>query len=246
MSIIKFDTICSTSDFLKELSKNKTLTNFTTVVADEQTHGRGQMNAKWNSMSGKNLLFTVYADLKGLSLNLMPYINFLVSTVLYQTLCGFISKKHRLKIKWPNDIMSYSSKMAGILVENSVCDQAIEKTFIGIGLNVNQIDFSDLDNKATSMQMMEGGVFDRDEVLHFILEELKKVLSVNYIKSNQDLIQKEYLEKLYKLEIPSMFKDKMGHVFLGKIIGVSIQGCLQIEKDEGGVTDYDVKEIKFL
>ena len=46
-----------------------------------------------------------------------------------------------ISIKWPNDIMSQSKKMAGILIENKIKQGQIVSSIIGIGLNVNQETF---------------------------------------------------------------------------------------------------------
>ena len=64
MQLIKLDAIDSTNDYLKELSKTEVLENFTTVIAVNQTKGKGQMGAVWISESGKNLIMsTLIKDL---------------------------------------------------------------------------------------------------------------------------------------------------------------------------------------
>ena len=59
MKLIKLDAIHSTNDFLKELSQQEYLDNFTVVTAKSQTHGKGQMGSIWDSESGKNLIFSI-------------------------------------------------------------------------------------------------------------------------------------------------------------------------------------------
>ena len=49
MQLIKLDAIDSTNEFLKGLSSNQLLENFTVVTAENQTKGKGQMGAVWNS-----------------------------------------------------------------------------------------------------------------------------------------------------------------------------------------------------
>ena len=66
-----------------------------------------------------------------------------------------------LKIKWPNDIMSQSKKMAGILIENKIKQGQIVSSVIGIGLNVNQETFNQLP-QATSMYLSAHKKFDVD------------------------------------------------------------------------------------
>ena len=54
MTVIKLDAIDSTNDYLKRLSKETELDNYTVVIANEQTNGKGHMGAKWVSEKGKN------------------------------------------------------------------------------------------------------------------------------------------------------------------------------------------------
>ncbi|HYD90297.1 MAG TPA: biotin--[acetyl-CoA-carboxylase] ligase, partial [Flavobacterium sp.] len=59
MNIIKLSAIPSTNDYLKGLSATRHVENFTVVVAETQTAGRGQMGATWDAEPGKNLTFSV-------------------------------------------------------------------------------------------------------------------------------------------------------------------------------------------
>lgn len=45
MKLIKLDAIDSTNDFLKALASQDELENFTTVTAENQTKGKGQVGA---------------------------------------------------------------------------------------------------------------------------------------------------------------------------------------------------------
>lgn len=246
MNIIKLNTIDSTSLFLKELSKNESLENFTIVVADAQSNGQGQMNTHWHSAAGENLLFTIYAELKGLPVELSPILSFLIAIKMRAVLATILENKTKIEIKWPNDIMSYTQKIAGILVENKLKKRSVSETFIGIGLNVNQLVFPDNLPNACSMANISGLKYERELVLASIVKELKGVLTVDYIKKNKGIIKEEYLSYLYKFLIPSMFKDKDGSVFMAKIVDVSDEGLLVVEKEDELYYSYAVKEISFL
>ena len=60
MKLIKLNAIDSTSSFLKELAKNPIIENWTVVVADTQTSGRGQQTKNWVSEPNKNLTMSVF------------------------------------------------------------------------------------------------------------------------------------------------------------------------------------------
>ena len=59
MPLIKLDAIDSTNDYLKQFARKSELENYTIVLANEQTNGKGQMGAKWISEPGKNLTMSI-------------------------------------------------------------------------------------------------------------------------------------------------------------------------------------------
>ena len=99
----------------------------------------------------------------------------------------------QVTIKWPNDIMSYSKKVTGILIENQLKQNKIVSSVIGIGLNVNEEDFENLP-QATSILLATGKKHNLEEVLQLVSEgktnrEIAKALFLgegtvrNYVSS---------------------------------------------------------------
>ncbi|MDB0616381.1 hypothetical protein PG910_08610 [Tenacibaculum dicentrarchi] len=58
-------------------------------------------------------------------------------------------------------------------------------------------------------------------------------------------LEKEYLNVLYKKNVPSMFKTNQNILFMGKIIGVSDIGKLQIELENETIQEFGIKEVSF-
>lgn len=246
MNLIKIDAIDSTSSFLKDLSKNEAVENFTTVVAESQTDGKGQRNTLWHSAPGSNLLFTVFVDFKGLDVDFAPILSFLVALKIRDVVEKKTMGEGKILIKWPNDILSYHQKIAGILVENSIKNNQIDASFVGVGLNVNQRDFPDFLPNATSIANIIDGNCNKDLLLMEIRNEFKKVLTKEYITQHKDKIKAAYLKHLYKYQVPAMFQDTFGNEFMGKITNVSSLGKLVIEKEDEKKYKFNIKEIKFL
>ncbi|MDO3694400.1 biotin--[acetyl-CoA-carboxylase] ligase [Wenyingzhuangia sp. chi5] len=246
MNIIKLNAIDSTNRFLKDLAKKSDIDNFTVAVAEEQLAGKGQMNTVWHSEKGKNLLFTVYVELKGLSIDLIPYINFLSAVKIRDVIDDVLGNVSKIKVKWPNDIMSYNDKISGILVENILKKQQVDACFIGVGLNVNQLYFPSHLTKANSLANIKGNEFDKEMVLEKIILALEAVMNVDYIYNNLEKIKQEYLNQLYKINIPTMFMDTEQNIFMGKIVDVTNEGLLLLEKENDLIYSYAVKEIKLL
>jgi len=241
MITIKLDAIDSTNDFLKNLYKNSEVENFTMVVANSQTNGKGQRGSTWSSEEGKNVIMSVLIkDLIVKSEEIFD-INVIVSLSVFQVLKSF--NLSNLKIKWPNDIMSDSKKIGGILIENILKADNSIVSIVGIGLNVNQTDFSKLP-KASSIKNSTGTSIDIDLLANDIRKKLYQNMANKSI--NSELFWKKYEENLFKLNIPMAFEDIKKKQFMAIIRGVSSKGKLQLLLEDDSTVEYDIKELQML
>jgi len=70
----------------------------------------------------------------------------------------------RISIHWPNDVLLNQKKVSGI-----ICEQFKNAIICGIGLNVNNDDFSPRLENATSLKIDAGKTFDIDEILSYFI-----------------------------------------------------------------------------
>ena len=243
MKIIKLDATDSTNSFLKNLSQGSTLENLTVVVTQDQTKGRGQQESTWTSEPYKNLTFSALISLNEVKITQRRYLNFAISLALYTVL--FDKKTPKLSIKWPNDILSANKKICGILIENSFFGDSIKNSIVGIGLNVNQEIFPNSLPNATSLKLETTKEFDLDVLLNEILIELQKNIKVLESK-DYHLLEKQYLDVLYKKNIPTMFKNSKDEIFMGIISGISDDGNLQIQLEDDSILEFGIKEVSIL
>ncbi len=242
MFIVKLNAIDSTNSYLRKLSAEEIVQDYMTVIAKEQTHGRGQMGTVWSSQSAKNLTFSVFKDVSQFDLEHPFYISIVTSLALLKTLQFFSIS--RLSIKWPNDILSEDKKICGILIENVIKQNNINASIIGVGLNVNQTEFKNLP-KASSLKIISGKVFDLDEIVHIILKNLKHYFLL-LKKGHYDILKNDYETYLFRKNKPSTFKDEEGVVFSGFIKGISMSGNLQVLLEDAIIKEFDLKEIQLL
>ena len=240
MKIIKLNAIDSTNSFLKELAQSTTLENCTIVVTKEQKKGRGQQESNWVSEPLKNLTFSAYFTDFDLQISHQKYLNFAISLAIFDVLS--IHKIKDLSIKWPNDILSANRKTCGILIENTIKGRKINNSIIGIGLNVNQENFPDSLKNVTSLRNITNKVFDLDALLIEVVEKIKEKIQLISLKK-YTILETDYLNVLYKKNIPTMFKNSKDVLFMGKIIGISSLGNLQIELEDETVKEFGVKEV---
>lgn len=241
MKIIKLNAIDSTNTFLKDMVSKMSIDDFTVVVAKTQTKGRGQMNSEWVVEEGKNLTFSVFCRFEALRIENHKYLNFCVSLSVLEALKEI--EIPNLTVKWPNDILSGNKKIVGILIENSLKGSNISSSVIGIGINVNQDTFSNELPNASSIKMILNKETDLDTLLETVLFKLKENLEL--LKNEYQLLEENYLKVLYKKNVPTMFTNNQNILFMGKIIGVSENGNLQIELEDETIQEFGLKEVSF-
>lgn len=241
MKLIKLDAIDSTNDFLKALSSHKELDNFTVVTAENQTKGKGQMGSKWVSESGKNLIMSVLVKDFLYDNEQVFNISIIVSLAVIKTLKELDIPD--LSIKWPNDIMSYNKKIGGILIENTIKSDGRIVSVVGLGLNVNQINFELLPS-ASSMAVISGKSFDKDILPELIVEKIQQKIESWQTKSTD--FWKKYYNTLFRKGVPMPFKNLQNQNFMGIIQGVSSVGKLQVLLEDDSVSEFDIKEIQML
>lgn len=240
MNRIKLSATESTNSYLKQLMTSKNVVDFTVVTAVEQTKGRGQVNSNWESEAGKNLTFSVLKLHKQLGLEGHFLISICVSLAIYQVLSSL--SVPRLSIKWPNDILSGTSKICGILIENSIGGQEIKSSVIGIGLNVNQISFLNYP-KASSLKLILNRELHLEELLDLIIKQLSNSLS-QLQKPNWDLMFENYESQLFKKGVTATFQEPNGPLFAGIIQGVTKEGKLRLLLEDDKMMEYGLKEVK--
>ena len=115
----------STNDVLK----SEALADFTAVLTDHQTAGRGRMGRTWLSAPGHGLAFSVLVP--GTSRSQQSWLPLVAgaSVVGAARAQGAINAE----LKWPNDVLVEERKLAGILCEVRPDGRVI----VGIGLNVD-------------------------------------------------------------------------------------------------------------
>ena len=160
MKIINFDIIDSTQ--LEARRRLDKIDQNTVIVAKEQTAGVGKPGTVWHSVDG-GLYF---------SLIIIPKKDLLSSGTFTHDIAESVSKVLKIygivaTIKMPNDLLVDGKKICGILTENSK-----GKLIIGVGLNVNNIDFPN-GLEATSMRLLTGKKFEVEGVLGRILAQVE-------------------------------------------------------------------------
>jgi BirA family biotin operon repressor/biotin-[acetyl-CoA-carboxylase] ligase len=114
---------------------------------------------------------------------------------------------------------------------------------VGLGLNVNQTNFEGLP-KASSLAEITGQEFDKEQILSEIVTQLEN--NVTESKQNPASLRQQFVDSLYKKDIPMPFTNQNEKKFMGIIKGISPVGRLQVLLEDDLVAEFDIKEIQML
>ncbi|MEO1049653.1 MAG: biotin--[acetyl-CoA-carboxylase] ligase [Bacteroidota bacterium] len=237
--IIYMPSCHSTNDMASELAEKSDTADGTIVITSDQTKGKGQRGNSWESEPDQNFTFSIIFKPTFLSVTDQFYLNVITSLGIADFLIEL--GLHAVKVKWPNDIYFGDSKLCGILISNSLKSRYIDKSIVGIGLNVNQKHFDT--PKAASISTITG----RQYVLTDLFEVLVQKVEQRYIqlRGNQfNKLKTDYTDRLYWKGEMRTFKDDKG-LFRGEISGFDKQGRLMVEAPDG-TRSFGFKEIQYI
>jgi len=241
-NIIYLDKVASTNDYLRELLSNfKPLGEGTAILAEEQFQGKGQRGSTWVSEPGKNLTTSILLKPHFLSIEQQ----FALSATVAIAVVNWLKRKTKqdVTVKWPNDIYVGSKKIAGILIENKLKGNKIDASIIGIGININQVNF-DTATTITSLSILTDKV---DYVIKDLAPELFASIQTEY----NTLYTQSWRSQLDHYNELLFWKGEekpflvAGEKKTGIIKAVGIDGQLQVLIDNK-LQKFNIKEISHL
>ena len=151
--IILLESIDSTNKYLKQISCEST--EWTTVIAENQTSGRGRYDRTFFSPENCGIYMSVLLKPK-ISADSAVLITAAAAVAVSDAIEKLSSKQ--TQIKWVNDILIGTKKVCGILCEGVLNTQSgcIDSVILGIGINVYtpENDFDD------SIKNIAGAIFN--------------------------------------------------------------------------------------
>jgi len=239
---LNFDTLTSTNEYaLNLLAKNKP-SEGTVISTDYQSAGRGQYGSRWDSEGGKAITLSVIFRPVFLNISQQFDLNIVVALAVYEVI-----RKNApdvdLHVKWPNDIYIGDKKLGGILIQNAISNRKITSSVVGIGLNINQLEFSPELPNPTSLLLSTGREYDRDT----LIQDLCTCLEARYLQLKAgkiDSLKNDYYQTLYNFQIPAKYERADGQQFTGVITGISPEGRLCVRNEHGVEEMFGLKEIR--
>lgn len=164
------DTVDSTNTFLKRLAVQGAPEG-TCVIARQQTAGRGRRGRNFYSPEDEGLYLSVLLRPRARAHELMHLtaMTAVAASRAVESVCD-----RRPGIKWTNDLVFGTRKLAGILTELSVVAETMEAEYVvvGIGVNCAQTAFpEELAAIATSLQLECGAPPNRARLAAALIRE---------------------------------------------------------------------------
>ena len=239
-TIIKLDTVDSTNNFTAKKLLQGDLAEGTVIMASFQSEGKGQRGSNWESKKGLNLLCSIVLYPSFLKADEQFHLSKAVSVAAAMVLENLGIGK--VSIKWPNDILSDEQKIGGILIENTLHSGRLDSSVVGIGLNVNEQDFSEL--RATSILLETGRYHSVDEVGGSLFKTFNALYS--QLKSgNFQRIDEHYNRLLFGVNEAKSYEIK-GELKNCTVDRVSDSGELFLRDRQGIIGPLGVREVKWI
>ena len=170
-NFLYFEELDSTNSYL--LSGNEKRLG-TVVLSEYQLKGRGRKQRDWQASKEQALTFSIL-----LNNEIEPGNVNILSLGAAVALAQALENLHQFKVnvKWPNDVLIDGKKLSGILIESNSKGNKIEKIVVGIGVNVNQPNFTGTFNlRPTSVRMELKKMVSRERLLSEILNRFEEML----------------------------------------------------------------------
>jgi len=227
--VVFYTETTSTNDIALELA-GKGADEGTLVIADSQTMGKGRRNRKWLAPAGTSIL----ASLILCPLIELSQINKIVLITAISIVYAIRNVTHLpALIKWPNDVVINSKKIAGILAETKTEKNSVSYIVVGFGINVNvpKISFpEEIADIATSLSIESGCEISRI----YLLQEILRQIESRYLKLDNDSFLDEWknlsatIGRQVQIEYPDSIKT-------GLALDIDENGALTIKLNTGEI-----------
>ena len=203
--------------------------DFSLVIANEQTSGRGRMDRKWFTPPDAALAMSLILRPTAVEHAHLSRMTGLLALSLAESL---LQLGLAPQIKWPNDVLLSGRKVAGILVESSWMGESLDAMILGMGVNVLKAAVPPADQllfPATSIETELGRPIERGDLLKEILARALKW----HPKLGTDAFLKAWDEYLAFRGQQVQVEGRSEGPIKGKVLGLESDGSLRLQDNHG-------------
>lgn len=231
-------TVDSTNNYIARPDIQPKLQHKTVIMTDYQSSGKGQFGNTWESAKGKNLLISIFLK-PNLEVKDQFLLNSVAALAIKDTVSYFLPDS--ASIKWPNDIYVDHAKIAGILIENSIFGSKINRSIVGLGININQTKFDS--GNYNSFKLINKKENDINQILEYLLFRFN--IYYEQIAGPNSNLKEEFDQHLYGKNEMRSFNTPDHSEFKAIITGTTNDGKLNLTLENGEVRSFNHKEVFF-
>lgn len=196
----------------------------TVVVARAQTAGRGREGRAWSSPPDAGLYVSIVLR-PSLPLADVPPLTLALGIAACD---AAIAAGAPARLKWPNDVLVGTRKLAGVLVETQSQGSRLEAAIAGIGLNLTS--HAARPDTAIALDEASGRVIDRSAVLASLLDHLARWID-RYVALGLDAIIPAWHDRMATGLAARATID--GIIVDGTVAGLDRDGALLLRDPRG-------------
>lgn len=230
----------STNDLAKKLARDGA-DHLTVVWAHQQFSGRGRYGRQWDSPVGNvfwSMILRPRSDWPSLS-----GLSHVAALAVHATITSLVSQRDQVQIKWPNDVLINSKKIAGILIEarpsaatvSTFTSENSSNGWVVVGVGINVVHFPENVNYPATSLHAEGVIdVDRDQVIaaltRFFVEKL-----ASYVEKGTPYLNEQLLPLMAGVgnKIIVRVSDNVDDDVVGIFSGLDGEGQLVVTKGNG-------------
>lgn len=226
----QFQTLQSTSDFAIDAIKHHNQ-QCGSIVALEQTKGRGRRGSPW--ISNKGNLFTSIFYPSETEAESEQWICYLVALAVADVLEELLPQTSVIEIKWPNDLLINSMKIGGVLVER-ITHHHQNFIILGIGINIQNAPAAD---QLTTCLNSLGTTTTPIDLMTLITSQIDKWYAKWQAVGNEVLIN-NINNKLYQRNVLTKIRQGEHHIS-GINKGINHKGQITLKHPDGTLKSYN-------
>lgn len=197
------------------------------VLAERQSAGRGRRGRAWVSPFAENLYYSLVLRIEG-GMRQLEGLSLVVGLAVLQTLRE--QGVANAGLKWPNDVLVGTHKIAGILLELVGDPADVCHVVLGIGINANMRASADVDQDWTSIQLSNGKPVDRNVLVAQLNLKLQHYLALHRASGFSAIAQEWEQNHLWQGRAVSLIAG--ANQVDGIVLGIDQQGALRLKVGE--------------
>ncbi|HUQ07551.1 MAG TPA: biotin--[acetyl-CoA-carboxylase] ligase [Kofleriaceae bacterium] len=218
--------VCESTNDIALVHAREGATHGTVVIADAQTAGRGRLGRVWASPAGTNVYLSAIVRAPRSLAELAPMTLAIGIGVVDAVRAAGVPTA---ALKWPNDVVVGTKKLAGIL-----CEVATDGCVVaGIGVNVNVRAHElppEIAARATSIADARGETIDRAAFVDALLREIAPWID-RFVQGGVPAIAAAWEQRMATHLVLRV--ERAGSPITGTAVGLDRDGALELRDGTG-------------